>query len=135
MQALYLEPRNAMAPLALIFSNFDRAADYMIQEPSGSKRFHFFQLEFARFVKRCRIIAHHIHDAVSAAANMDSAKCECVERDVCECAGVKVAWKILLRLIADENRAKQPWENPDDSGSRSSSILVQASLAVLLPLY
>lgn len=116
LQSVYLEPRAATAPFALVFSNFDRAADYMVQEPCVHKRFHFFQREFARFVRRCRVVAHHIHDAVSAAANIDSAECRCATGEGCECAGVKVAWQILLRLVADENRPAAPWENPDDSG-------------------
>jgi hypothetical protein len=117
VQRVYLEPRTAMQSFALVFSNFDRAADYMVQEPSVHKRFQFFQLEFARFVRRCWVIAHHIHDAVSAAADIDSAECLCATDDGCKCAGVKVAWEILLKLLADENRPATSWENTDGSGA------------------
>ncbi|KAH6999272.1 insecticidal toxin complex protein [Ilyonectria destructans] len=118
MQRLYLAPRAALTPFAFIFSNFGRAAEYMIQEPCVHKRWRFFQVTFAQFVRRCRVIAHHIHDAVVAAANIDSAECHCTEKaeGECECAGAKVAWEILLRLIADGNHALTPWE--DDSGAR-----------------
>ena len=117
VQNLYLEPRAAMAPFALVFANFDHATDHMIQERCAHKRFAFFQHEFARFVARCRIIAHFLHDSVSVAAGIDSGNCQCALGDGCECAGMKVAWQILVRLIADENRPSQPWENPSDSGA------------------
>ncbi|WYZ35517.1 hypothetical protein EsH8_X_000164 [Colletotrichum jinshuiense] len=119
VRILYQLPRATLAPFGLIFSNVDRAADYMTQEPSERMRFRFFQREFAVFVRRCRIIAHHLNDAVSATvSNIDSgSECHCWKTGS-TCAGMKVAWTILLRLIADENRAHSPWENPDDSGPR-----------------
>jgi Tc toxin complex TcA C-terminal TcB-binding domain len=139
VQNLYLKPRAALTPLALVFTNFDRAADYMIQESCVYKRFQFFQKEFALFVKRCRVIAHHLHDAVSAAANIDNAECRCTMSEGCECAGMKVAWKILLRLIADENRPSEPWEDSDDSGARPQAFdfdpgLTGGAFAALLGL-
>ncbi|KAF2464646.1 insecticidal toxin complex protein [Lindgomyces ingoldianus] len=117
LQTVYLAPRTAMAPLAMVFTNYEHAAQYMIQEPSVHKRFGFFQVEFARFLKRCRVIAHHLHDAVSVTTRNDSAECACAVDYGCECVGLKLAWKILCSLIADENSANQPWENPKDSGN------------------
>ncbi len=46
VRSVYLAPRaGPLAPLALIFANFERAAEYMIQEPCVHKRFSFFQYE------------------------------------------------------------------------------------------
>ena len=117
VQNLYLAPRAALTPFAFILSNFGRAAEYMIQEPCVYKRWRFFQHEFSLFIRRCRIVAHHIHDAVVAAANIDSAECHFPEKGGRHlCAGARVAWEILLRLIADGNQPWAPWE--DDSGAR-----------------
>ncbi|KAI9162987.1 insecticidal toxin complex protein [Paramyrothecium foliicola] len=116
VQRLYLAPRGVLTPFAFIFSNFGRAAEYLIQEPCVYKRWGFFQHEFALFLRRCRVIAHHIHDAVVATISTDSHECHCIDKDNLECAGSKVAWEIILRLIADGNRAQSSWE--DDSGAR-----------------
>ncbi|KAB5542517.1 insecticidal toxin complex protein [Coniochaeta sp. 2T2.1] len=139
VQTLFLEPRAAVVPFAQIFANFDRATEYMVQEPCVHKRFAFFQCEFAGFVKRCRVIAHHVHDTVSAVAKIDRAECSCATTgEECECAGAKVAWQILKRLIADENRANNPWENPDDSGGAPQAFdfqpFVGSAFAALLGL-
>ena len=113
VRTLYLAPRAMLTPFAFLFDNFGRAAEYMIQEPSAHERWRFFQREVVRFLRRCRVVAHHIHDAVVAAARIDSAGCSC-EKGEEECAGARVAWAILVRLAADGNRVQNGWE--DDSG-------------------
>ena len=114
VREVYLKPRAALAPFALLFSNFDHAAGTLIQEPCVRKRFAFFRREFARFHRRCGIIARHIHDAVSSAAEMDSAECRRTEEY--RHHGAQVARRVLLSLVADENRPASPWEAADDSG-------------------
>ncbi|KAF1962680.1 hypothetical protein CC80DRAFT_541833 [Byssothecium circinans] len=104
VQRLYLAPRAMLSPFAFIFSNFGRAAAYMVQEQFVYKRWRFFQLEFVCFVERCRIIAHHIHDAVTAASRGKSSS----------------------DFVADGNRAQTPWE--DDSGAPPSGFDVDPAL-------
>ncbi|KAJ6785334.1 hypothetical protein PWT90_02601 [Aphanocladium album] len=117
VQKVYLKPRTALAPFALLFSNFNEAAQTMTEEKCVYKRFKFFQKEIAIFYKRCKEIAHHIHDGVVSAAGIDSAECA---RHGCEgdhdCEGFRVAWKVLLSLIADENRSLTSWESGNDEG-------------------
>ncbi|KAJ4154955.1 hypothetical protein LMH87_000225 [Akanthomyces muscarius] len=62
VQTLYWQARAALAPFALLFTNFNHAAEYMVQEPCVRKRFNFFTKEVAKFKKRCRVIARHLHD-------------------------------------------------------------------------
>lgn len=117
VQQLYLAPRAALTPFAFLFENFGHASEYMVQESCVQKRWRFFQRAFATFVRRCHVIASHIHAAVVGAVQMDSAEYSCEEgKGKCdsECPGAKVAWEILLRLTADGNRARTDWE--DDSG-------------------
>ncbi|KAH6845653.1 insecticidal toxin complex protein [Chaetomium sp. MPI-CAGE-AT-0009] len=117
VQQLYLAPRSALTPFAFLFENFGHASEYMVQESCVHKRWRFFQRAFAAFMRRCHVIASHIHAAVVAAAHMDRDECVCEEGIAeceSECPGAKVAWEILLRLTADGNRARTDWEN--DSG-------------------
>lgn len=131
VQQLYLAPRAALAPFAFLFENFGHASEYMVQESSVYKRWRFFQGVFDTFVRRCHVIASHIHAAVVAATQIDSAECICDEGDVrgeCEpeCPNSKVAWEILLRLTADGNRAQTDWE--DDAGFAPTTFDVPAQL-------
>ncbi|KAK3192711.1 hypothetical protein K4F52_001065 [Lecanicillium sp. MT-2017a] len=117
IQRIYLQPRTALAPFALLFSNFNEAADFLTQETCVYKRFRYFQRQIAIFYKRCTIIARHISEAVAAAMGTDCADCHpggC--NDEHDCDSVKVAWRILLSLIADENRPATSWESADDRG-------------------
>lgn len=117
VQTLYWQTRAALAPFALLFTNFNDAADYMVQEPCVRKRFAFFQKEVAAFYKRCRVISRHLHHAVHSASQSDAAECACAAEHDHECIGSKTAWRVLLSLIADENKASSPWEDPIDSGA------------------
>ncbi|KAJ2966617.1 hypothetical protein NQ176_g10063 [Zarea fungicola] len=63
------------------------------------------------------VIARHLHLAVFEAAEQDSAECDCSRGDDCDCTGMKAAWRILLSLIADENKALSAWEDPADAGT------------------
>lgn len=116
VRALYLMPRAALAPFALLFSNFEHAANFMIQEPCEEERFKFFRKEVATFHKRCLVIAHHIHHAAQSAMRTDSEICRCNLEGFDNCKGLKVAWRVILSLIADENRPQTPWEDPNDTG-------------------
>ncbi|OAR03095.1 hypothetical protein LLEC1_03148 [Akanthomyces lecanii] len=116
-QTLYWQTRAALAPFALLFTNFNHAAEYMVQEPCVRRRFHFFQREVAKFEKRCKVIARHLHNAVHSATESDDAECECADGHECDCTGMKAAWRILLSLIADENEAFSAWEDPSDAGA------------------
>ena len=111
---VYFAPRAALAPFALIFSNFGRDVDEMIHESNETARFRFFQRQFAIFYRRCEILAAHIAERV------DALPCwACYTKDCgCGCGGnrpnEKASWRILRSLIADENRAETAWE--DDAG-------------------
>lgn len=117
VRTLCLMPQTAMAPFALLFTNFNHAVSYMVQEPCVHRRFRYFQRQFAKFYKKCRIIAHHVHDAVVSAEHIDSAECTCASGDEWRCDGLKAAWHILISLIADENRPQSPWEDATDAGN------------------
>ena len=112
VQDIYYAPRLLLAPLAPIFSHFDHAVDWLVQEPSEQKRFAYFQHEFALFHKRCCIIAKHLAEQVGKTTS-DTHKTR--ESDIA------VAWRILIGLSADENPASTTWE--DDSGKPPASFL------------
>ena len=57
---LYFLPRVDLARFAFIFANFGQAERKLIQEGDEQARWEFFQREFARCHKRCRIIAEHL---------------------------------------------------------------------------
>ncbi|MEE8550195.1 MAG: neuraminidase-like domain-containing protein [Gemmatimonadota bacterium] len=96
---VYFAPRAMLAPFALIFQNFDAAASRLIQEPSEQERWSSFQSEFARFYKRCQLIAEHLATHVAAATDGE------------EVEGDTVAWLLLRSLFGDENLSIGNWEN------------------------
>jgi hypothetical protein len=104
VRELYFAPRAALASFALLFHNFGEAVDRLIEEEDERERFAFFRRQFARFHRRCRVIAEHLAEHVEAATGQE------------EPEGAAVAWRVLRCLLADENRALTPWE--DDSGAR-----------------
>lgn len=116
VRALYLMPRAALAPFSLLFTHPEKAARYMIQEQSEKERFKFFKREVATAYKRCLVIAHHLYHAVHSAMGIDSAVCSCQFDDLDGCKGLKVAWRILRSLIADENTPQTAWEDSNDTG-------------------
>jgi hypothetical protein len=99
---LYFAPRAELAPLAAVFGNFERAVEYLVQEPDEHRRFAFFRREFALFHRRCELIAAHLVAHVRAATGTGGEH------------GHAAAWRLLRTLLADENFALRPWE--DDSG-------------------
>jgi len=104
VQELYFAPRATLAPFAFIFDNFPAALNRLIHEPSDKARFEFFQKQFALFHRRCEIIADHLASHVATASGNKA-----FDRR-------KVAWQVLRRISADENRPRvQPWET--DSGA------------------
>jgi Tc toxin complex TcA C-terminal TcB-binding domain len=103
---LYFLPRVDLAHFAFIFNNFGEAEEQLIQETDESKRWLWFQQEFARFYQRCQIIAEHLaaHTAdVTSSPNPE---------------GMDLAKLLLKNLWADENLAATPWEN--DNGQTPS---------------
>jgi hypothetical protein len=110
VQDLYFAPRATLVPFALIFSNFGHAVDYLVQEPCEQERFCYFQRQFALFHRRCEIIAEHLAFHVGLVLGCDDKK---------EKPEVTVAWRILNSLVADENFAREPWEN--NSGTPPSN--------------
>ena len=118
---VYFAPRAALAPFALIFSNFGRAVEWLIHEPSEEARWRYFQKEFATFYRRCEVIATHLAEQIDALPRWAHTTKDCG----CGCGGnapnVKAAWWILRTLVADENRAGDPWE--DDSGKSPESFM------------
>lgn len=116
---LYFAPRAALAPFALIFSNFGLGVEMLIHDPDEQSRFRFFQREFATFYTRCRIIVTHLAEQV------DRLPCWTFRNRDCGCGGggdkvnEKASWRILTSLVADENQATTRWE--DDSGEPPKS--------------
>jgi hypothetical protein len=108
VQDLYFSPRADLAPFALIFDNFTEAEHKLIEEEDERERWHYFRREFARFHARCRVIATHLAEHVSWATDR-----ACEDHDL--------AWTLLRRLLADENRASDSWER--DSGQLPASVL------------
>ena len=100
---LYFAPRSDIAQLGFVFANFGEAVDRLIHEPDESARWCYFRLEFARFYRRCRVIAQHLAEHVAVETGVDAAE------------GDAVAWKVLRQMYADENFAQTPRE--DDSGT------------------
>ena len=105
VQNLYFAPCVDLAAFALIFSNFGAAVEHLIQEDDEEERWAYFQHEFARCHARSRVIAEHLAHHVAFATEQKHP----VGHD-----SVKLAWRLLQHLFADENRAASPWET--DSG-------------------
>jgi hypothetical protein len=98
---LYFLPRVDLAYFAFIFNNLGEAEEKLIQEPDESKRWAWFQQEFARFYQRCQIVAEHLaaHTAdITSSPNPE---------------GTDLAKLLLKNLWADENKATTPWEDDD----------------------
>ena len=102
VQNLYFAPRVELAAFAFIFSYFGAAVEHLIQEEDEAKRWVYFRYEFARCHARCLVIAEHLAHHVVVATDQEHPD------------GVKLAWRLLQHLFADENRATRPWET--DSG-------------------
>jgi hypothetical protein len=100
---LYYLPRLNLAPFAFLFENFAEAAQRLIEEGDEDERWRFFRRQFALAYKRCRAIAHYLTKHIDRVTGTHDEHGH-------------VAWMILRSLLADENRAKTPWE--DDSGQR-----------------
>ena len=106
VRQLYFAARATLGPFGIIFENFSEAVDFLVQESSEHERFAFFQRQFVRFRRRCRLIARHL------AAHVDAALGRPGERD--DEGDDAAAFLVLRGLLADGNLALGPWE--DDSG-------------------
>ena len=105
VRELYFAPRAALAPFALLFSNFNHAVDILIQEPCEEKRFEFFRDQVMLFQRRCEIISEYVSAHVQEVTE---------SHDHEKKPDPEVAWRILKSLIADENSSTL-WEN--DNGA------------------
>lgn len=113
IKELYFQPRAMLSPFSVIFGDLSEAIDILVQEPCEEDRFKYFQRCFARFYKRCEILAEHLAAHVNTYA--DSQCCGNEKEFECK-RSRKLAWDIIKRLIADENLpGTTPWEN--DSGT------------------
>jgi hypothetical protein len=99
VQELYFLPRVELAHFALVFRNFGEAEERLIHEPDETKRWAWFQQQFAVFYQRCQTIAEHL-----------AAHTACVTGDTNQ-EGAELAKLLLRHLWADENIATTPWEN------------------------
>jgi hypothetical protein len=113
VRELYFAPRALLAPFALVFSNFGRAADELVRKAEEERRFAYFRREFDRFHRRCCAIVEHLAEHVDAATGTDDDRDD-VADERRERSEARVAWRILRQLHGDENAAGKPWE--DDSG-------------------
>ncbi|MEU5402910.1 neuraminidase-like domain-containing protein [Streptomyces sp. NPDC005963] len=126
VQELYFRPRADLAPFALVFSNPAEAEERLLQEPDEQRRWSWFQAEYARFHARCGVIAAHLTRHVRTRTGPGSTTerpghhgHHGHHRSHAGHAGHAghdgLAWTLLRRLFADENRATGPWES--DSGA------------------
>src|SRR5204863_4966799 len=88
VRELCFAPRALLAPFALLFSNFGRAADELVHEDEEERRFAYFRREFDRVYRRCRAIAEHLAEHVDAATGTE-------DDEGRERAEAQVAWRIL----------------------------------------
>ncbi|WP_395110179.1 neuraminidase-like domain-containing protein [Actinomadura sp. SCN-SB] len=103
VKRLYFMPRADLAPLAFLFADFTEAEERLLQEPDEQSRWDYFQRSFALAHTRCELIAEHLAGHVTAWTGRERA------------GTAELAWQLLRRLFADENRGLTPWE--DDSGA------------------
>lgn len=94
----YYAPRVDLAKIGFIFSNFNEAQDYLVNESEETNRWAYFQKEFVLFYKASKIIAQHICDHVSEV--MCKPKSESTD----------LAWLILKSIVAADNHAISAWE-------------------------
>jgi hypothetical protein len=134
VQELYFQPRVDLANFAFIFNNFGEAQKHLIQEPDEAKRWAWFQQEFARFYRRCQLIAEHLAAHTAAATGTDNPE------------GADLAKLLLKNLWADENKAATSWENdngqspsvtwqPQPNGGAYAALLGLTGTGMLAELY
>jgi Tc toxin complex TcA C-terminal TcB-binding domain len=104
VQDLYFQPRAMLARFALLFEDFAVAEARLVQGREEKDRWEFFRHEFARFHKRCRIIAEHLAEHVEAATGQEHPE------------GVNAALLILRSLYADENENQPGTDWESDAG-------------------
>jgi hypothetical protein len=115
VRELYFAPRATLTPFGMIFSDFQQAVEILLDEPDAEERFGYFQRQFARFHRRCRLIAHHLDAHVAAALGRPGAGDE-RDPDDHQRHTDSAAWRVLRELLADGNLATSPWER--DTGDR-----------------
>ena len=103
VQNLFFAPRLALAPFAAFFENFPEALSVLIETEEEESRWTYFQQNFALFYNKCEVVTKHFTEHLAEELGLG---------DLDE----KVTWKILAHLYAGDNRAKEPWEDPDGLG-------------------
>lgn len=101
VQDLYFLPRSELARFAFIFPSFMEADRHLIQEPDETARWLYFQRAFALAHARSHAIARHLAEHVDSVIGD------------CRAQAPKLAFQLLRALLADENKAKTPWESDD----------------------
>jgi len=104
VKELYFLPREELARFAFIFASLAEADKRLIQETDETRRWTYFRREFVLCRQRCLAIADHVAGHVTAATGKGGAP------------ETGLAWRLLQSLLADENRAKIPWEADDGTG-------------------
>lgn len=97
VQQLYFTPRAELARFSFLFPDLAAAERALIEEANEDKRWEYFRRAFVEFSRRAHMIAEHLAGHVGYASNHTAAETD-------------LAWLLLSRLLADENRAMTAWE-------------------------
>ena len=91
-----------MPRFAFLFPNTADADLHLVQEPNEERRWSYIRHHFARFYAHCKVIAKHLAEHVQLVTDHHGHHAD------------KLAWKLLLGLLGDENKANPPpWERDD----------------------
>lgn len=100
---VYYAPRVDLARFAFLFPNLEEAEVRLIAEANEGERWRYFRRSFARFHRRCEVVAAHLAAHVGRVTGPAP-------------GDERLAWRLLRHLLADENLAVSPWES--DGGKR-----------------
>jgi hypothetical protein len=99
---LYSLPRLDLARHAYLFPNLTEAHERLVEEPNEQRRWAYFRRCAATFMARCQVTAGHLAEHVDSAIGHASSTTS------------PLAWTVLCRLLADENKASPPpWDRDD----------------------
>ncbi len=95
---IYFAPREVICALGFLFPNKTEADECLIQEPDEQERIRYFQMAFARFHARCKVIAEHLAGHVVHVTSRPNDE------------GAALAWQLLTHLRADDNFTAPGWD-------------------------
>lgn len=95
----YFAPRVDLARFAFLFPSVEEAEARLIAEANEGERWRYFRRSFARFHRRCEVVAAHLAAHVGSVTGA--------------APDPRLAWRLLQHLLADENFAISPWESDD----------------------